>query len=190
MRPIHSGGALEDEPLEPVGEYAQSCVGRERLLSYWSEKQGTPMLIFRLNYAIDLRYGVLYDIANAVMNQQPVDRSIGYANCIWQGDAAECAIRSLLHCTTPPGILNVTGPESISVTHIASRFAKLLGIPAKFTGTPPDSSLFSNAGKMAQLFGYPSISLNQMIEWTAEWIQSGGDVINAPTHFEQRNGNF
>jgi len=190
MRPIYSGGALEDETLEPVGEYAQSCVGRERLLTYWSETNDTPMLLFRLNYAIDMRYGVLYDIASTVLGQKPVDLSIGYVNCIWQGDAAEYALRSLPYCQTPPAILNVTGPESISVAHIAREFGRLFDVPVTFTGAPPDSSLFSNAGKMARLFGYPSVSLNQMIHWTADWLASGGDVIDAPTHFEQRNGKF
>lgn len=190
MRPLYSGGAREDETLEPVGEYAQSCVGRERLLSYWSETNHTPMLLLRLNYAIDMRYGVLYDIANTVRNEKPVDLSIGYVNCIWQGDAAEYALRSLLHCDTPPALLNVTGPESISVAHIAREFGRLFNMPVTFTGAPPDSSLFSNAGKMAQLFGYPSVSLNQMIEWTAYWLKTGGDVIDAPTHFEQRNGKY
>jgi len=190
MRPIHSGGALEDEGLEPVGEYAQSCVGRERILTYWSETNDTPMLLFRLNYAIDMRYGVLYDIASAVRDQKPVDLSIGYVNCIWQADAAEYALRSLLYCDTPPAVLNVTGPESISVAHIAEAFGRLFDMPVEYRGAPPESSLYSNAGKMARLFGYPSVSLNQMIEWTADWLISGGDVIDAPTHFEQRNGKF
>lgn len=190
MRPIYSGGALENEALEPIGEYAQSCVGRERLLDHFSGKNSTPMLFFRLNYAIDLRYGVLYDIANLVFSQKPVDLSVGYINCIWQGDAAEIAIRSLLHCSTPPNILNVTGPESISVEYIAKKFASLFDVSVTFIGESPGSSMFSNAGKMAQLFGYPNVSLNQMIEWTAQWIEVGGDVIEAPTHFEQRSGDF
>lgn len=190
MRPIYSGGALEEESLEPVGEYAQSCVGRERLLTYCSATNETPMLLYRLNYAIDLRYGILFDIANAVKNNQPVDLSIGYANCIWQGDAAEFAIRSLLHCETPPKILNITGPENFSVRQVAEKFGDLFRTPVNFVGSPPDTSLFSNAGKMAHLFGYPSVSLNQLIEWTAEWLINGSDVINAPTHFEQRDGRY
>jgi nucleoside-diphosphate-sugar epimerase len=148
------------------------------------------MLMFRLNYAIDMRYGVLFDIASAVLAHRPVDRSIGYVNCIWQGDAAEYAIRCLLHCDTPPTLLNVTGPESISVTYIANQFAERFNVPVSFTGAPSDSSLFSNAGKMAQLLGYPSVSLNQMLDWTAEWLINGGNTIDAPTHFEQRNGNY
>ena len=133
---------------------------------------------------------MLYDIANTVKSNQPVDLSIGYVNCIWQGDAAEFAIRSLLHCETPPKILNITGPESISVRHLAERFGELFDTPVKFAGSPPGSSMFSNAGKMAHLFGYPSVSLNQMIEWTAQWIEAKGDIIDAPTHFEQRDGKY
>lgn len=190
MRPVTSGGALENETLCPVGEYAQSCLGRERVLTYWSEQNKTPMLMLRLNYAIDLRYGVLYDIANTIMQKKPVDLSIGYVNCIWQGDAAEFAIRSLLHCSAPPNILNVTGPECISVQYIAEELGRLLGLPVQFTGAPPQTSLFSNAGKMAQILGYPSVPLNSMLEWTARWVAGGGEVIDAPTHFEQRDGNY
>jgi len=190
MRPIHSGGALEDEDLYPVGEYAESCLGRERVLEYWSNKNNTPMLFFRLNYAIDMRYGVLHDLAVRVHSGEEVDLSSGYVNCIWQGDVCEYAIRSLAMVKSPVEILNVTGPEAISVQYLAHEFGKLFKKEPIFTGEVPASSLFSNASKMARQFGYPNVSLNQMIEWTAEWIINSGVTINAPTHFEQRNGNY
>lgn len=190
MRPISSGGALEEEALYPVGEYAQSCLGRERVLEYCSNKNGTPMLMFRLNYAIDMRYGVLHDIAERVYTGQPVDLSTGYVNCIWQGDVCEYALRSLTAAKNPIEHLNVTGPEAISVEYIARKFGKLFKKEPVFEGEAPQTSLFSNASEMVHLFGYPEVSLLQMMEWTADWIMSGGTTINAPTHFEQRNGNY
>ena len=190
MRPIYSGGALEEETLHPVGEYAQSCLGRERVLEYWSNKNNTPILIFRLNYAIDMRYGVLHDIAVRVYNGQTIDLSTGYVNCIWQGDACEYAIRSLIMAKSPIEILNVTGPEAISIEYLAREFGKLFKKEPVFIGQSPATCLFSNASKMVHHFGYPNVALIQMVEWTAEWIMSSGVIINAPTHFEQRDGSY
>jgi nucleoside-diphosphate-sugar epimerase len=190
MRDISSGGALEDSPLEPVGEYAQTCVGRERVMEHFSKMNGTPMLFFRLNYAIDMRYGVLHDIAMAVYHEHPVDLSAGYFNCIWQGDVAKSAIRSLLHCKTPPEALNVTGSEAISIKWAAEEFGRKLGKEVHFVGEIPHSSLFSNATKANKLFGYPSVTLGEMIDWTVDWCLNGGEVIAAPTHFEDRSGKF
>jgi len=190
MRDITSGGAVENSILDPVGEYARTCVGRERVMEYYSIKDGTPMLFFRLNYAVDMRYGVLHDIAAAVFNGRPIDLSVGYFNCIWQGDVAEFAIRSLLHCTTPPAALNISGPEAISVKWVALEFGCIFKKEVAFIGETPESALFSNTTKANKLFGYPSVTLSEMIDETAEWCINGGEVIAAPTHFEERSGKY
>ena len=148
------------------------------------------MAFFRLNYAIDMRYGVLHDIAENVYLNREINLSTGYFNCIWQGDVAEYAVRSLLHCKTPPEILNITGPESISVRWAAEEFGKRFNKEVRFVGEMPQSSLFSNSSKALRLFGYPSVTLGQMMDWTAEWCLNRGDVISAPTHFEARDGRY
>lgn len=187
---VGSGGAAEDAPLRPVGEYAQSCVGRERALTHLSAKHGTPLLLLRLNYAIDLRYGVLYDIAEKVYGGVPVDLSAAAFNCVWQGDAAEAALRSLPLCKTPPAVLNITGPETIGVAWAARAFGLLFGREPILTGEPAPTALLSNAAKAHGLFGYPQVTLAQMMEWTAEWIGRGGETIDAPTHFESCDGKY
>lgn len=190
MSDIHSGGASEKQPLEPVGEYAQTCLGRERVMEYYSRMNHTPTAFFRLNYAIDMRYGVLHDIAECVLQGKAVDLSTGYFNCIWQGDVAGYAIRSLLHCSTPPERINITGPESISVQWAAKEFGERFRKSVSFVGEIPQSSLFSNSAKAMGFFGYPSVTLEQMIDWTSEWCLNNGEVISAPTHFEERNGKY
>ena len=187
---VHSKGATEETRPGPIGEYAQSCLGRERIFEYFSLKNQTRMLIFRLNYALDLRYGVLNDVARAVWNQQPVDLSMGYVNVIWQGDANAYAIQSLLHCKSPPAILNITGPETISVHWLAMKFGKLLDRAPIFKNEPGKTALLSNSSKAYQMFGAPKISLLEMINWTVDWIKSGGEDINKPTHFQERTGDF
>lgn len=190
LTPLCSGGATEDTPTAPVGEYAQSALGRERVFEYFSRRNQTPMLIYRLNYANDLRYGVLLDVAQAVYSGQPVDLAMGYANVIWQGDANEVALRSLLYTSCPPRILNVTGPETVSIRWLAEQFAGLMGTKPVFTGAEAGSALLSNASRAHQLFGYPRVNLRQMIEWTAHWVQSGGATLGKPTHFQERQGKF
>lgn len=187
---VMSGGADEDHQPEPVGEYAQSCLGRERVFEYFSRKNGTPILNFRLNYANDLRYGVLLEIAQAVQEHKPIDLRTGHANVIWQGDANEIAIRSLLKCSSPPVNLNVTGPETVSIRWLAEEFGKLLKNTPEFIHEEQPTALLSNASKCHRLFGYPSVSLRQIIEWTAEWIKHDGETINKPTHFQERKGKF
>lgn len=187
---IAKGGCTEETPTEPIGEYAQSCLGRERIFTYFSKKNNTPILLFRLNYAIDMKYGVLLEIANQVYNEIPVDLTTGVANVIWQGDANEYAIRSLLHCTTDPAILNVTGPEMISIRWLAEEFAKQFNKRATFVNEESSTALLNNAGKAHQLFGYPQVTLQQMIDWTVEWIENEGEVIEKPTHFQERKGEF
>ncbi|MDX2249164.1 MAG: epimerase [Bacteroidia bacterium] len=188
--PAMDGGPDETTEPQPIGEYAQSCLGRERIFEYFSQKNDTAMLFFRLNYAIDMRYGVLLDVAKAVFTGKPIDLSMGHVNVIWQGDANEMAIRSLRYCNDPPMILNVTGPETISVRWLAQKFEEHFSREAFFTGVPQPTALLSNASLAHRLFGYPRISLHQMIEWTADWVLAGGEELGKPTHFQQRKGNF
>ncbi|MDQ4001784.1 MAG: NAD(P)-dependent oxidoreductase [Actinomycetota bacterium] len=187
---VMHGGPSEDHPTGPVGEYAQSCLGRERVFEHFSRKYSTPMLLFRLNYAIDLRYGILLEVATAIKEQRPIDLSMGYVNVIWQGDANEAALRSLTLCDSPPRILNVTGPEMVSVRWLAQKFGELLGIEPVFVNEEQDTALLSNAARAHGLFGYPKVPLQQMIEWTANWVEMGGPVLDKPTHFQEREGEF
>ena len=187
---IHGGGADEGTAPEPIGEYAQSCLGRERIFTYHSHKNGTPMLIYRLNYAIDMRYGVLLEIAQSVYEERPIDLTMGHANVIWQGDANAIALRSLTRCSAPPTILNVTGPETLSVRWAAAKFGERFGKEPIFEGEEAETALLSNAAKCFQWFGYPRVSLLQMIDWIAEWVRSGGVTWNKPTHFQERKGKF
>ncbi len=190
MTGLSTGGSAESDEPKPDGEYAQSCLGRERILEYHSEKDFTSMLLFRLNYAIDMRYGVLFDIANAVYHEVPVSLSQPVFNCIWQGDVCEYALRSLLHTTVPPTKLNVTGPETVSTRWVANEFAKRFKKKALFSWEEGSRALLSNAAEMSKLMGYPSVSLEAMIDMVAEWIKAGGEVINAPTHFETTDGKY
>ncbi|RIX49339.1 NAD(P)-dependent oxidoreductase [Paenibacillus nanensis] len=188
--PVSSGGADESVEPQPVGEYAQSTLGRERIFEYHSHKNGTPMTMYRLNYAIDMRYGVLLEIAKAVNEGRAIDLTTGFANVIWQGDANAMALRCLNHCSSPPAVINITGPETLSIRWAAEQFAARLGKPALFANEEANVALLNNASKSHQLFGYPRVSLLQMIDWTAEWLQSGGATWNKPTHFQERGGKF
>lgn len=188
--PIYSGGATEETHPEPVGEYAMSSLSRERIFEYGAHTYGTKLAIYRLNYAVDLRYGVLYDIAENILNDRPISLDSPCYNCIWQGDANEVAIRLLLHADSSIFRLNVTGPETIGVKETALKLAKLLEKEVTFTGEPSQTAYLNNASKMAELFGYPTVSINTLIEWQAEWIRSGGRSLGKPTHFEERKGNF
>lgn len=190
MAPVVSGGFCEDDVPHPIGEYAETCLGRERILEHCSVQNQTPMLIFRLNYAIDLRYGVLYDIANAIVEGRPIDVSQGVFNCIWQGDVCEFAIRSLLRTAVPPEKLNVSSPEAISIRWAAKELGKRLGKEPTFTGEEVQSALFSNCQKMVRMMGAPSVGILELIDMVAQWVQQGGEVISAPTHFETTNGTY
>lgn len=187
---VSTGGATEEIKPDPVGEYAQSCLGRERVFEHFSLKNKTPMLNFRLNYAIDMRYGVLLEIAQSVHNKQPIDLRTGHVNVIWQGDANEIAIRCLLKTSSPPATLNVTGPETVSIRWLAEEFGKLLQKSPEFIHEEQPTALLSNASQCHRLFGYPSVSLRKMVEWTAEWVLNVGETFDKPTHFQKRKGNF
>lgn len=188
--PLSQGGCDELHEVAPVGEYGQSSLGRERVFTYFSHKDNTPLTVFRLNYAIDMRYGVLLEIARSVYNGIPLDLSMGHVNVIWQGDANEYAIRSLLRASSPPTILNVTGPETLSVRWLANEFGRLLGKTPVFEGVEQENALLNNASKAHKEFGYPRVSIREMIEWTATWVANDGETINKPTHFQERKGQF
>jgi len=190
MSNIISGGATEEIALNPVGEYAISCLGRERMFEYAAKTFGTKLTMYRLNYAVDLRYGVLFDIAEKVLSGIPISLKNPVFNCIWQGDANEIAVRSLIYANSDIFYLNVSGPETVSVLSTAKKFGKLFDKEPLFCDEPTDTALISNCGKMAKLFGYPSISLDTMIKWQAEWILSGGRSLNKPTHFEEKKGDY
>lgn len=190
FKPVSSGGASEDVAPEPIGEYAQSTLGRERIFEYHSHKNGTLMAMYRLNYAIDLRYGVLLELAKAIQENRAIDLTMGFANVIWQGDANSMALRCLNHCSSPPTVINITGPETLSIRWAANELAKRLGKEAIFEGVESDTALLNNASKSHKLFGYPRVSLLQLIDWTAEWVLQGGATWNKPTHFQERKGKF
>jgi nucleoside-diphosphate-sugar epimerase len=188
--PVGLGGVSEAVAPSPIGEYAQSCLGRERTFEYFSHKYGTPMAMYRLNYAIDLRYGVLLEVAKSVNEGRSINLEMGHANVIWQGDANEMALRCLPICSNPPNIVNVTGPETMSIRWAAQEFGKRLNKEPQVMGKESETALLSNASKSHQLFGYPRVSLLQMIDWVADWVKEGGQTLNKPTHFQQREGKF
>jgi nucleoside-diphosphate-sugar epimerase len=167
-----------------------SCVGRERIFEYFSRANGTKMTVLRLNYASELRYGVLLDIAQRVHAGKPVSLSMGYLNTTWQADASAMSLESLACATSPPNVINITGPELLSVRSIAEEFAKRLGQSVQFEGAESEDALLSNAEKCHQLFGPPRISSKQMIDWIAEWVKKNGTTLAKPTHFEERAGQF
>jgi nucleoside-diphosphate-sugar epimerase len=187
---VASGGAKEDTPLGPLGEYANSCVGRERIFEYFSKSRATPGRLFRLNYAIDMRYGVLFDIATKVRDEQTIDMCMGHVNVIWQGEANAAALRSLRLATTPTTPLNVSGPEIISVRWLASIFGERLGKKPCLAGEEAPTALLTDASRAARLFGPQNVTLARMIDWTADWVAGNRPSFNKPTHFEVRDGVF
>ena len=188
--PNTSSGSKEGDPLEPLGEYANSCVGRERIFEHYSKSNRTPMAFVRLNYANDLRYGVIAEIGRAVWEGRAIDVSTGCVNVIWQGDANAMALRLLEHTACPPLAVNITGPAKVSVRSIAEAFGALFGKIPTFEGHEGSNSLLSDASLSRELLGEPGVSLEQMIEWTAGWIRLGGRQLNKPTHFQTRDGRF
>ena len=188
--PVSSSGSVERDAPAPRGEYAQSCLGRERVFEYYSREHGTPTLLFRLNYAVDLRYGVLVDIARAVKAGRPVDRTISHFNAIWQGDANSYALRALEGCVSPPRALNVTGAEKLSVTDVAEFFGARFGTPAEFCGHPSGEALLSDARACHEWLGPPEVSAGELMESVAAWLERGGRTLDKPTHFEPATGQF
>jgi nucleoside-diphosphate-sugar epimerase len=187
---VASGGATEATPADPVGEYAMSCLGRERMFDYVSRTAGAKVALIRLNYAVELRYGLLADVAARVLKGEPVDVTTGFANVIWQGDACRQIIRSLGLASSPPAILNVTGPETFSIRQVAERFGELMGRTPVFAGEENGRGYLSNAARANGLFGNPSVPLARIVEWTADWVQRGGANLGKPTHFETQDGKY
>lgn len=187
---LASGGCTEFDAVGPIGEYAMSCLARERAFEYVANAFGTKIFIYRLNFAVDLRYGVLHDIASKIMTGTPISVTTPVFNCIWQGTANEIAIRGLLHTAAPANIINVTGPETISVRKTALELAEKLGKTAVFEETEGNDAYINNASKAMELFGYPKITVKTLIKWQAQWILDGGRDLGKPTHFEERKGSY
>ena len=188
--PVNGKGSDENMPPNPPGEYAQSCVGRERMFEYFSNRLKTPGRLFRLNYSIDMRYGVLHDIATKVASGKPIDVSIGHVNFIWQGDAASQALRCLAHCETPTSPINVSGPEILVVRDLARELGKLFGKEPVFVGKEDRTAWLTDTSQAVKLFGLPVVDTPQMIRWTADWVARAMPSINKPTKYEVRDGRY
>jgi dTDP-4-dehydrorhamnose reductase len=190
LREPGQGGSVESDAPAPVGEYAQSCLGRERIFEYFASAHGLRCLLFRLNYAVDLRYGVLVDIARKVFEGEPVDLTVPAFNVIWQRDANSYALRCLEHCTSPARVLNVTGAETLAVRSTAEYFAARFAKPCKFRGAPGELALLSDSSAARGLMGPATVSSERLMEMVADWVGAGGASLNKPTHFEVSDGRF
>ncbi len=187
---VVSGGSLETDRPDPVGEYAQSCLARERMFEYAGERYGTSLVIIRLNYSVELRYGVLVDIAVKIKNKQPVDLTMGYFNMIWQGDANNMVIRSLSYAANPARVFNITGREILSVREIAGEFGRLFGVEPILHGEEAETALLSDSSLAYNLLGNPQLQASQVIQWVVHWIQDNKRLLGKPTHFEVRDGKY
>jgi nucleoside-diphosphate-sugar epimerase len=189
--PVDGPGADEQVPATPpAGDYANSCVGRERMFEYGSRKHGTPGRMLRLSYAIDMRYGVLYDVASTVFAGTPLDLTMGHADVIWQGDANEQALRLLAHCTTPATPINITGPRHTSIRWLAGEFGRRFGRAPVFTGEEARTAWLEDTTQAQALFGPPRVDIDTMIDWVADWVRRGGPSLGKPTHFSTRDGKY
>lgn len=188
--PVACGGSVETDSLHPVGEYSWSAVGRERSYEHAAHTLGIPMTILRLNYAVEMRYGVLVDIGQRVLAGEEVDVTMGHLNAIWQGDASAMALAAFAQLAKPPRILNLSGPETLSVRRIAEEFGRLFGKPAHVTGEESPSAFLTNAQESHRLFGYPQVSVQRMVRWIADWLQRGLPTWGKPTHFQVRDGKY
>jgi nucleoside-diphosphate-sugar epimerase len=184
------GGSREEDAPAPVGEYAMSCLGRERLFQYFSRANEIPIVILRLNYAVEMRYGVLVDLASRISRGEPIDLSMGHVNVIWQGDANAMALAALAHASSPAVVLNVAGPEELSVRALSTNLAAAMAMMARFTGSEAGDALLSSGARGYELLGRPRVDLTRMLAWTADWVQRGGESLGKPTHFESRAGQF
>jgi nucleoside-diphosphate-sugar epimerase len=190
LTPVASGGAREDTDPAPVGEYAASCLGRERVFEHYAVNHGTRVALVRLNYAIDLRYGVLTDLAARVRDGVPIPLAMGHVNVIWQGDANRIALELLPHAASPPFIINVTGTQTLSVRSLAMQLGERLGIAPRFAGSEAGDALLSSTMRMRQHFAPPEVPIGHMLDWVAEWVRAGRPLLGKPTHFEARDGAF
>jgi nucleoside-diphosphate-sugar epimerase len=188
---VHGGGASEEvPPIPPPGDYANSCVARERMFQYWSNVRGTPGRLLRLSYAIDMRYGVLHDVARKVLAGTPIDLTMGNVNVIWQGDANSQALRALAHCTTPASGLNITGSEVTNIRKLALAFGERFDVTPEFTGTEAGTAWLLNTGAAQALFGRPEVGITTLIDWTADWVKRDMPSLGKETHFDVRDGKF
>jgi nucleoside-diphosphate-sugar epimerase len=190
LTPVTRGGSVEDDPLRPVGEYAITTLGRERILEHFSRVLGIPLVLLRLNYATEMRYGVLVDLARRVWADEPVSLAMGTLNALWQGDANAMALAAFDHLGSPPTVLNLAGPEILSVRRLAEELGRLFNKPVRFEGTEAADALVSNGQRAINLFGYPRVGPSRLVEWIADWVRRGGDDLGKPTHFENREGNY
>jgi nucleoside-diphosphate-sugar epimerase len=190
LAPVTGRGPSERDSPNPVGEYGMSALGRERMFEHFSKALGIPVSIIRLNYACDLRYGVLVELAGKVLAGEPVDVTMGHFNSIWQGDANAQTLRALAHCAVPPRVFNVTGPEVLSVRAVCERFGELMGKSVRFTGSEAPTALLSDARATLAALGPLRVPTDRLIEWVAGWVAGGGRRLNKPTHFEARDGKF
>lgn len=187
---INSGGAAEETSPGPVGEYAQSCLGRERMFEYFSQRYGTPVTLIRLNYANEPRYGIIVDLTTKILNDEPVDLTMGAVNLIWQRDANDYIIRAITLARSPAAILNVTGPDTIGVRRLAEQIGRELGREPKFVSRQAQSALLSNASRCSSMFGRPQMKVEQMVSMIAKWVASGKQTLNKPTKYDVRDGKF
>jgi nucleoside-diphosphate-sugar epimerase len=190
LSPVILGGSSESAPLDPKGDYAMSCLGRERMFEHFSRVNKTPTALIRLNYATEMRYGVLVDVAQKVWQGAEIDAAMGCLNAIWQGDANAMTLAAFDHVASPPFILNVAGPELLSLRRVAEEFSRLMDKPVKVVGEEAPDALISNGQLGHRLFGYPRVTAQQMMQWIAAWVMSGGTSLGKPTHFETRDGKF
>jgi nucleoside-diphosphate-sugar epimerase len=190
LTPVPGPGSAESDPLTPLGEYANACVARERIFEYFSGKNNTPMVLLRLSYALDLRYGVLVDVATKVWRRDPVNVAMAEMNCIWQGDANEMIIRSLGLADCPPVALNLVGGQHFTFRQVALRFGELMGRQVTFTGTEQPTAYVSNNARLAATLGEPPTPIETVMEWVAGWVMADGRQLNKPTHFEVRDGGY
>ena len=190
LTPKGRGGSREEDPPSPTGEYAISCLGRERMFEYFSRARGLSVAILRLNYASEMRYGVLTDLASRILRREPIAVTMGYFNVIWQADANAMALATLAHTSSPPFVVNLAGPEELSVRETCCDLARLMGVEVTFTGEEAPDALLSNGARARALFGEPRVDAAQLVKWTADWTLRGGDSLGKPTHFESRTGRF
>jgi nucleoside-diphosphate-sugar epimerase len=190
LAPVGGGASVEQDAPRPVGEYAMSCLGRERMFEHFSATRGLRTAILRLNYAVEMRYGVLVDLARRVLANETIDVTMGYFNAIWQADANAMALASLAHAAAPPLVLNIAGPEELSVRTTCEQLARLLDRRVSFAGEEARDALLSNSRRALSMFGPPRVDFGQLLSWTADWVARGGDSLDRPTHFESRDGTF
>ncbi|MEX0774163.1 MAG: NAD-dependent epimerase/dehydratase family protein [Phycisphaeraceae bacterium] len=190
LTPVTGGGSIETDVPNPQGDYATSCLGRERIFEHFGRSAKMPMATIRLNYATELRYGVLVDLARKIASGLPIDLAMGHCNVIWQGDANAMSLAAFAHAASPPFMLNVAGPELLSVRKVCEQLGRLMDKPVQFTGSEAPDALLNNGQLGHRLFGYPRVALGQLLAWVAAWVTSGGASLGKPTHFETRDGKF